>query len=210
MSCRKADKQVRNMTAIAKKADETRLTPQQSSQIRGEIAKYVTDQLHLANAVVTGAVDWNPTQARVFGMLLNKVVPDLNASFHQHEHEVKQLTDLSRSELEAIAQGVASIDIEGQEDEAEQAGKMAYGNIIIEEEPAMTVTNRQKDALPADLTLHELGKAMSQVDLSAVPEHQREKAIFDHFTRIMGDTLVDKNKAAEVKLSRRLRQQLWG
>ena len=73
----------------------------------------------------------------------------------------------------------------------------------------MTVTNRQKDALPADLTLHELGKAMSQVDLSSVPEHQRERAIFDHFTRIMGDTLVDKNKAAEVKLSRRLRQQLW-
>ena len=69
-------------------------------------------------------------------MLLNKVVPDLNASFHQHEHEVKQLTDLSRSELEAIAQGVASIDIEGQEDEAEQAGRMAYGNIIIEEEPS--------------------------------------------------------------------------
>ena len=135
MSCRKADKQVREMTAITKKADETRLTPQQSSQIRGQIANYVTDQINLAHAVVTGSVDWNPTQARVFGMLLNKVVPDLNASFHQHEHDVKQLTDLSRSELEAIAQGVASIDVESQEDEAEQAGKMAYGNIIIEEEP---------------------------------------------------------------------------
>ena len=135
MSCRKADKQVREMTAIAKKAEETRLTPQQSSQIRGQIANYVTDQINLAHAVVTGSVDWNPTQARVFGMLLNKVVPDLNASFHQHEHDVKQLTDLSRSELEAIAQGVASIDVESQEDEAEQAGKMAYGNIIIEEEP---------------------------------------------------------------------------
>ena len=135
MSCRKADKQVRNMTAIAKKAEETRLTPQQSSQIRGEIANYVKDQLHLANAVVAGAIDWNPTQARVFGMLLNKVVPDLNASFHQHEHEVKQLTALSRSELEAIAQGVATIDVESHEDEAEQAGKMAYGNLIIEENP---------------------------------------------------------------------------
>ena len=136
MSCRKADKQVRNMTAIAKKAEETRLTPQQSSQIRGQIANFVTDQINLAHAVVTGSIDWNPTQARVFGMLLNKVVPDLNASFHQHEHEVKQLTDLSRSELEAIAQGVASIDVESQEDEAEQAGKMAYGNIIIEENPS--------------------------------------------------------------------------
>ncbi len=136
MSCRKADKQVRNMTAIAKKAEETRLTPQQSSQIRGQIANYVTDQINMAHAVVTGSIEWNPTQARVFGMLLNKVVPDLNASFHQHEHEVKQLTDLSRSELEAIAQGVASIDVESQEDEAEQAGKMAYGNIIIEENPS--------------------------------------------------------------------------
>ena len=136
MSCRKADKQVRNMTAIAKKAEETRLTPQQSSQIRGQIANYVTDQINMAHALVTGSIEWNPTQARVFGMLLNKVVPDLNASFHQHEHEVKQLTDLSRSELEAIAQGVASIDVESQEDEAEQAGKMAYGNIIIEENPS--------------------------------------------------------------------------
>mgnify|MGYP003706599351 CR=1 FL=1 len=135
MSCRKADKQVREMTAIAKKAEETRLTPQQSSQIRGQIANYVTDQINLAHAVVTGAADWNPTQARVFGMLLNKVVPDLNASFHQHEHDVKQLTDLSRSELEAIAQGVETITVESFEDEAEQAGKMAYGNIIIEEEP---------------------------------------------------------------------------
>ena len=74
----------------------------------------------------------------------------------------------------------------------------------------MTVTNKQKDALPADLTLHELGKAMSQVDLSNVSPHKREKAIFDHFTRIMGDTLVDKDKAREVKASRKLRQQLWG
>ena len=74
----------------------------------------------------------------------------------------------------------------------------------------MTVTNKQKDALPADLTLNELGKAMSQIDLTSVSPHQREKAIFDHFTRIMGDTLVDKDKAREIKASRKLRQQLWG
>ena len=73
----------------------------------------------------------------------------------------------------------------------------------------MTVTNKQKDALPAELTLNELGKAMSEIDLSTVSPHQRERAVFDHFTRIMGDTIVDKSKAHEVKASRKLRQQLW-
>lgn len=74
----------------------------------------------------------------------------------------------------------------------------------------MTVTNKQKDALPADLTLNELGKAMSQIDLSSVSPHLREKAVFDHFTRIMSETIVDKDKASEIKASRKLRQQLWG
>ena len=45
-------------------------------------------------------------------MLLNKVVPDLNHSFNQHEHATKTLTDLSREELEAIAQGVSEIEVE--------------------------------------------------------------------------------------------------
>jgi hypothetical protein len=43
-------------------------------------------------------------------MLLNKVVPDLNASFVQHEHQVKNLTEMSREELEAIASGVQTIE----------------------------------------------------------------------------------------------------
>ncbi len=48
-------------------------------------------------------------------MLLNKVVPDLNASFVQHEHTTKQLTELSRDDLEAIAAGVSNIEVEAQE-----------------------------------------------------------------------------------------------
>ena len=53
-------------------------------------------------------------------MLLNKVVPDLNANFVQHEVNVKQLTELSRSELEAIAQGVATIEVEADKNESYQ------------------------------------------------------------------------------------------
>lgn len=62
-----------------------------------------------------GGKEWNPTQARVFSALLNKVVPDLNASYVQHEHTTKEVTDLSREELEAIAQGVSTIEVEYKE-----------------------------------------------------------------------------------------------
>jgi hypothetical protein len=91
------------------------LTPAQSAKIRAEIASYMGDQIKDAHLVVMGSKEWNPTQARVFSTLLNKVVPDLNASFHQHEHSTKQLTDLSREELEAIAAGVSVIDVEARE-----------------------------------------------------------------------------------------------
>lgn len=97
--------------------EKERLTPAQSAAIRSEIASFVSDQITDAHQVVMGHKNWNPTQARVFGMLLNKVVPDLNASFVQHEHTTKQLTDLSRDELEAIAQGISIIEVQGMETE---------------------------------------------------------------------------------------------
>lgn len=100
------------MTSLATKE---RLTPAQSGQVRAQIANYMRDQINDAHMVVMGGKEWNPTQARVFGILLNKVVPDLNANFVQHEHTTKQLTDLSREELEAIAQGVQVIDVEATE-----------------------------------------------------------------------------------------------
>ena len=86
-----------------KKATEVTLTPAQSAKIRYQISRYISEQLPLAHSVVTGATNWNPTQARVFSTLLNKVVPDLTASFVQHDIASRPLTELSRSELEAIA-----------------------------------------------------------------------------------------------------------
>ena len=91
---------------------ENALTPAQSAKIRYEIAEYVKSQIADAHQVVMGGKSWNPTQARVFGMMLNKVVPDLNAAYIQHEHTTKPLTDLSREELEAIAAGVSTIEVE--------------------------------------------------------------------------------------------------
>jgi len=97
-------------------AEKTRLTPAESAKIRGQISTFVRDQLTLANEVVVGTREWSPTQARVFSTLLNKVVPDLSASFVQHEVSSRDLIDLSREELEAIAAGIEIIDIEEEQD----------------------------------------------------------------------------------------------
>lgn len=96
-------KHLKKMSEFMKKATEVTLTPSQSAKIRYAISRYITQQLPLAHSVVIGATIWNPTQARVFSTLLNKVVPDLTAAFVQHEVTNRPLTELSRSELEAIA-----------------------------------------------------------------------------------------------------------
>ncbi len=101
-------KHLKKMSEFMKKATEVTLTPVQSAKIRYQISRYITEQLPLAHSVVTGATLWNPTQARVFSTLLNKVVPDLSAAFVQHEVINRPLVELSRSELEAIASSAST------------------------------------------------------------------------------------------------------
>jgi hypothetical protein len=115
LKCRKEAPDKRKAEEMAKLMEKAELTPAQSAKIRGQIASYVRDQITDAHQVVMGSKEWNPTQARVFSALLNKVVPDLNASYVQHEHTTKEVTDLSREELEAIAQGVSTIEVEYKE-----------------------------------------------------------------------------------------------
>lgn len=115
MECRKLSPNIRKAEEMTSLVQKEKLTPAESAKIRGQIATYVTDQIKDAHSVVMGAIDWNPTQARVFGILLNKVIPDLNASFVQHEHTTKQITELSREDLEAIASGISSIEVEALE-----------------------------------------------------------------------------------------------
>lgn len=104
------------------------LSPLASSKIRGQIAIFMKHQIDLANEVVLGSRDWNPTQARVFGVLLNKVVPDLSASYVKHEHDVKEVTDLSREELEAVARGINTINITSSTKRLDSDEKIARKN----------------------------------------------------------------------------------
>lgn len=95
------------------------LSPHQVASLRGQIASKMQTHLTLADEVVKGHIEWTPTQARVFSSLLNKVIPDLSASYHQHEHSVKELNEMSREELERIASGVDNI-IESDEKEVKE------------------------------------------------------------------------------------------
>jgi len=115
MECRKLSPSIKRASEMSALVAKENLTPAEVQKIRAQIAGYMEVQLQDAHSVVMGAAEWNPTQARVFGMLLNKVVPDLNASFVQHEHQSKQLADLSREDLEAIASGISTITIESEQ-----------------------------------------------------------------------------------------------
>ena len=91
---------------------EKKLTPAQVGKLRADIMAKVTEQLSEAHEVVMGRHEegWNPTQARVFAALLNKVMPDLTAQFVQHEHLLSDTPDkLSRAQLEEIAMGMNNI-----------------------------------------------------------------------------------------------------
>jgi len=79
------------------------LTPGQSAKVRSYIFGLLRAQIPLAHRVVMGEVEWSPTQARVFGQLLDKCVPDLSASFMVSEKDDGDLALLSRRELEALA-----------------------------------------------------------------------------------------------------------
>ena len=72
------------------------LSPHQVANLRGQIASKMQTHLTLADEVVKGHIEWTPTQARVFSSLLNKVIPDLSASYHQHEHSVKNYLGCSQ------------------------------------------------------------------------------------------------------------------
>jgi len=50
---------------------------------------------------------------------------------------------------------------------------------------------KKKKYIPSSLTPIELGKAMKQLDLTSIPPHNRGKAIREHLTKIMADTVTD-------------------
>lgn len=48
-----------------------------------------------------------------------------------------------------------------------------------------------RDNLASSITVHELGQAMAELDLSSVPPHKRQAALIDHLVHIMVGTIKD-------------------
>lgn len=60
--------------------------------------------------------------------------------------------------------------------------------------------NKQKH-LESKMTLDQLGKAMSELDLANIPERNKPKAIREHLTKIMAETIVDPNARADLQVA---------
>lgn len=104
----------RRMTKALKAAGKgVTLGPAQIQKMRTAIMVAVEEQLVEAHKAVmgTGKTAWSPTQARVFGMLLNKVLPDLHMT-HLQSAKQDDIKNLTREELEQIVAEARVIEAE--------------------------------------------------------------------------------------------------
>lgn len=85
------------------RSDLAVLTPGYAAALRGKVASIISDQIDVAEKVLLGEVHWSAAQVQVFKTLMNKVVPDISAKFHQHEINNRDVTSMSRAELERMA-----------------------------------------------------------------------------------------------------------
>ena len=72
------------------------------------------------------------------------------------------------------------------------------------------VSNPEGQALPSGLTAVEFGKAMSQLDLTNIPEEKRVAAVMDHYFIIFADNVDDKEIALRVRAARQLKNHRRG
>ena len=108
------------MPAPKKPSKEVVLTPQQVMKLRSSIASSLTKNLNKAQEVLDGKIEWTPTQARVFTALLNKVIPDISMTYAQVDIRDKELSNMSREELEEIASGMNDIIEHTHEDKTDE------------------------------------------------------------------------------------------
>ena len=86
------------------------VTPLEVDRVRRSTLDIVRKQMPIVRQVLDGTREWNNQQVRVFGMLLNKVMPDLHHSFNEHTVENKQVHELTFDELNEIASQAKNIE----------------------------------------------------------------------------------------------------
>jgi hypothetical protein len=72
----------------------------------------------------------------------------------------------------------------------------------------MTVINRQSQAIPSSITLHEFASAMRQLDTSSIPDESKTAAIMDHLAKIMISTATSAQARQDLTSALLQRQSL--
>ena len=79
------------------------VTPMEVDRVRRSVLDVVRRNIPKVRKVLDGTISWNNQQVRVFGLMLNKVMPDLHHSFNEHTIDTKAVGELTIAELEEIA-----------------------------------------------------------------------------------------------------------
>lgn len=78
------------------------LQPHDIAVMRSQVFATVQSQTNKVANVLNGTEQWNPQQVRLYGMMLNKVLPDLHHSYSEVAVQDSDVNKLSRKELEDI------------------------------------------------------------------------------------------------------------
>lgn len=86
------------------------VTPQQVDRVRRSVLDVVRNNIPDVRLVLDGTKKWDNQQVRLFGMMLNKVMPDLHHSFNEHTVETKNMDELTIEELQEIAKQAETLE----------------------------------------------------------------------------------------------------
>jgi len=86
------------------------VTPQQVDRVRRSVLDVVRNKIPDVRLVLDGSKKWDNQQVRLFGMMLNKVMPDLHHSFNEHTVETKNMDELTIEELQEIAKQAETLE----------------------------------------------------------------------------------------------------
>ena len=90
------------------------VTPLEVDRVRRSVLDVVGKQMPEVREVLAGN-KWDAQQTRLFGMMLNKVMPDLHHSFNEHTIENKEAHELTIEELQSIAAQAQAVEAEYEE-----------------------------------------------------------------------------------------------
>ena len=91
------------------------VTPLEVDRVLRSVLDVVRKQMPEVREVLAGNKKWDAQQTRLFGMMLNKVMPDLHHSFNEHTIENKEAHELTIEELQRIAAQAEAVDAEYEE-----------------------------------------------------------------------------------------------